>query len=746
MSQSLFGDDLPDLSTVRLAAGLSEAALAYSVNGILGEDWLSADQVAVIERRDPAGEGLTRRQHRAWYQACGYGDKMPPLDLGNPYAPLLHRRETIIAQVLGWPDPAFGEEDAQAGFDKAGILAAMAMWVRLPRLLVSGGFDAGKTFLCKALIGDPPHEQGGLLRSNYAPETRMITVIIHVDHRPPWLTQPVALMSAAFDLDRLYDRRHVEAELILAGDRALIERFAVHRKERPGGAATDQPWASDGGGSTADADTRVAENAAYCLVFMAAPLLRSLILIDPPGFDSGMVLDQERARKMAGLADIVVFLSQFVGFLNVRDFSLLAEQLRALQLYPRRVYPGMGAFRNLFVVATHARQSPADIDHVLSEGARRLWADSERSSKLFQRRAAEAGEADGAPARLLERFFAFYPNYPFAREPLQEDLADLLAGPFPRAFNRQAKTVTERILESARQYYARRVTRFDDLLSGRFRPADEVRAAEAARDEVDRSIVDHRRRMEAIIAEARRAGLEAANNVTDELYDPVRTEQMLRSNFERYDDAQRHLSAFITETIHGRLEDALNQPLQSYQSLVLGFARKVVSVDLSKASVDVDIAQNDLLTRLATVFFNNAPTTRAILQAISPRRDPALFFNLLWPVAPTVAAALAMMSIGNYVTRWPDLAKAVVGKLRDTNLRVALTEGVEATCASLRKEFDTLTAKARADRLADLARKQHRARQSGDEAMACFQRDRACAETNRRRIETLQRTLRDSDR
>ncbi|WP_160106195.1 hypothetical protein [Azospirillum sp. RU38E] len=671
---------------------------------------------------------------------------MPPLDLGNPYAPLLHRRETVIKHILNWPDSAFGDEDTQAGFDKAGLLANVATGLRLPRLLVSGGFDAGKTFLCKKLIGDPPHDQGGLLRSNYAPETKMITVIIHIDHRPPWLTQPVALMSAAFDLDRLYDQRHFKAELLLAGDRSLIDRYAVHQKQKPGDAGSGNPHGSDTGYEPTDTAVRAPENAVYCLVFMAAPLLRSLILLDPPGFDSGMVLDQERARKMAGLADIVIFLSQFVGFLNARDFGLLAEQVRALQLYSRQAYPGMGAFRNLYVVATHARQRQHDIDHVLSEGARRLWGDSERSSKLLQRRATDAGEAQRAPGRLLERFFAFYPDYPFTREPLREDLADLLSVPFPQAFNRRAKTATVQTLEAARLYYARRVTRLEEMLSGRRLVGDEVRLAETAQAQVDILVARYSKRLEEILTQARRAGLDAANQVADELYDPVRVEQMLRGSFDSFNKATQNCGVLIKETIQGRLEAALKDPILLYRAMVREFAREVVTIDLSLTGTTVNLNDEALVTGLAEKLFGGAMAGLLALDvAIIGTSFSALAF--LGPIGVAVAiAVIPLVAINHFATRWQELAGAVVAKFRAGTLRASLHDAVEATCVPMREQFTTLTSKVRADRLADLARKQRRSRQTISDAMACFRRERDLAEENRLRVEALQRSLKDGDR
>lgn len=200
------------------------------------------------------------------------------IDPGSPYTEL-YRQLDLLNQYI----------DFTPSIDKLDIPTPPATpndfreqikhYRKKPNLVLTGGFDAGKSHLANALLGSKS------LPTGYQSATRVITFVRHIEDRPVWFTKDILIFNEEFwlkdekgkqiiDIQLLDDQERYEKYSIQAGSFEILKKYGVH-------------------GENED----IAAHAA--VVYMDSPLLKACNLIDLPGYSDQpdeISKDVEKAR------------------------------------------------------------------------------------------------------------------------------------------------------------------------------------------------------------------------------------------------------------------------------------------------------------------------------------------------------------------------------------------------------------------------------------------------------------------
>ena len=243
---------IQDLRKLREGARLSQKQVA---------DILGIDQ-SQVSRYESDPSSLPFELGLRWHQALGQRVevgfetpvKIPGMDAGAPYNEL-RRRLGILAEYCDIPRLA--SKSVVPGQNSSGIeqLSGLIQSLRRkPNLGLVGKFDAGKSRIANSLIGDDS------LPTGYQPATRLVTIVRHLDDRPSWMREDVWIMSSGFDVNRADDEVHCKRYRVVAGNIRTLAEYGTY------------------GGKHENTD------AAFAMVYLPAPILKSCNIIDLPAF------------------------------------------------------------------------------------------------------------------------------------------------------------------------------------------------------------------------------------------------------------------------------------------------------------------------------------------------------------------------------------------------------------------------------------------------------------------------------
>ena len=386
---------LVDIKKAREQAGLSQQQLA----GMLG-----LDQAQVSRMEKSPGDISVERLLQV---STALGIPLTQL-LGNaePHHGLTVKVDTtqtdqlhnlarrIEESVLGFPSES-------ADLPGAGEARSLARLMRTkPNVVLTGPFDAGKTTLLNLLIGD------NALPTTFAPTTRTVTIVRHVDDRPDALTDELYLLGKGFNPQRWDEEEHVLEHRHQGGDLRDLDGHLAH-----GGA-------NDG--------------AEVALLFVDAEILRTCVLIDTPGdghdeIDSALAKDVLTDQR----TDVLIYMAPVQGFFR-------QDQIAHLHTLVRTVAPEKQSGRNVFVLMSHAAPSDSLSDEavarVLDGAADRFTSAMADGLDLWESESDEDIPMDGLEWDIRERMFPFYRGTDDASQPgirsrgqeFLDDLAHLL--------------------------------------------------------------------------------------------------------------------------------------------------------------------------------------------------------------------------------------------------------------------------------------------------------------------------------
>ncbi|MFA0372621.1 hypothetical protein AB4511_23820, partial [Vibrio sp. 10N.222.54.F6] len=123
--------------------------------------------------------------------------------------------------------------------------------------------------------------------------------LMHIDDQPSNINGQVAIFRKGFKPHMIHSKDLVNRYLIEQGGTDILDRLGVHNH-----------------------DESVTNDAYIAIVFMDAPILKKVWLLDTPGdLNSDDEQDTEKALGGIELADGVVFLSMHAGFFKESDLG-----------------------------------------------------------------------------------------------------------------------------------------------------------------------------------------------------------------------------------------------------------------------------------------------------------------------------------------------------------------------------------------------------------------------------------------
>jgi transcriptional regulator with XRE-family HTH domain len=532
--------NLFDLKGLREAAGISQTELGNRIN-------LSQAQ---ISRYEAEPGSATLEIAFAWLAACGSSPEIAPrafvparsvgIDAGRPYEGL-HRKLSLLEQYIE-TGPVPSDDLPPLSITPKDLLLKVRQWRRKPTLLLAGRFDSGKTRIANALLGSDN------LPSQYTPTTSVVTYVRHEAERPSWQNENVYVMGSGFDPSRWDDKGHCQAHRIVAGHFDTLRMFGT-RESR---------GASMG--------------AKHALVYMDAPLLHACTLIDVPGYSDTQ--DEEcSADGAARMADLLIYTSPAISFLDAADFLHLGLLLRAMLPIHARTSKGMEKYSNLFLVATHAAPTigKSDLNRILDRGAERMFV--QFKDTLFRSR-------DISQLELRERFKSFWYEDQTRRAGLEQGLHRTLSAVLPAAIEKHVDQEVKEIKAKAKSALSAQIEAYERTLAS----IDAARhSLMTLRDEEPmhrRRIREKREEVKRYISKLRNESREFVRIDIASMLTAVAIEQVIREHFSEKDVAKQDACAKLLEAAQFKVEEFLKKKSSQLTPVLEGFFREYdVSLD-----------------------------------------------------------------------------------------------------------------------------------------------------------------------
>ncbi|BAZ31087.1 XRE family transcriptional regulator [Cylindrospermum sp. NIES-4074] len=556
-----------DLLRYRQNAGIDQVDVANALG-------ISKMQVNLYEQAsDTVPMGLLVK----WLQILGVdlatamSAPIPPLkgiDPGSPYTEL-YRRLNLLNQYIDSNPPIDKLDIPTPPATPNDFRQRLKRYKQKPNVVLTGGFDAGKSHLANTMLGSKNLPVG------YQPATRVITFIRHIEDRPQWCQDDVLIVNDDFwlknekgkqiiDFLLLDDQERFEKYCIQAGSFDVLQRYGVH-------------------GENED----IAAHAA--VVYIDSPLLKACNLIDLPGFSDQpdeLSKDVEKANSAAQIADVVLYASPAKGHINAQDMSRLSNLLSLLPI-PENECSNFPTLGNLFIVATHA--DPSISDHQLkgipSGGARRLYKQVNEGALKAHR---DATNREIFQQDLQARFFTFWSERPDRCQSLFDDFTKLVDKLLPHIFICRVEREINAIKEANTNNYANQIEAYQKTLDDIDLRRKQLQTLEE--NELFRKQETQKKRDNVlkVISDLQKDTQASFKKYTNQLFTVDSVEAIIRSQYDNKKEAKDGISGYLIEKLQyelqgiiklnsDKLTPAIEDFLGSYQEALL----KVPNFDMS---------------------------------------------------------------------------------------------------------------------------------------------------------------------
>lgn len=525
------------LREYREKAGMSQAEIA----NILG---ISKTQVNLYEQ---APETLTTGLLMRWLQilevdmATVMTVPTPPLkavDAGTPYAEL-HHRLNLLNQYVDAASPVDTLDLPTQSATPKDLKKQLKLYKQKPNVVLTGGFDAGKSHMANALLGSTNLPVG------YQPATRVITFIRHVEDRPEWFKQNVLIFEEDFwlkdekgkqliDLQNLDNKERCEQYCLQSGSFDILQRYGVH-------------------GSNED----VAAHAA--VIYMASPILKACNLIDLPGYSDQpdeQSKDFEKANSAAQIADVLLYASPAKGHINGQDMVRLGVLLRLLPT-PEVECDNFPTLGNFFIVATHADPSIRDrqLPEILDKAAKRLF--NNLAETALERRQEQINRPI-TETDLRKRFFTFWSEKPGRCQNLFNELTQILGEFLPQArmcrIEREIKAIKEDNVKKYNSQIEAYQATFMAKANSQLLQLQSLQENEPTRQqetELKRNKIHQR------IKNLKQDNKNSFQRYVDKLLNVDRVEQIILDKYSNKKEAKEYLFVYLIEKLQNEVENII---------------------------------------------------------------------------------------------------------------------------------------------------------------------------------------------
>ncbi len=506
-----------DLAKMRADAKISQEEMATYLG-------ISQSQVSRYEQ-DPDNTPLG--VVKAWVKYCGDISTKQGLEYGAPYRGIATQIKLMSDYAETAPAPL---DDAL--FKGAPTAASFVREVRnlgrKPRVAACGRFDQGKSRLANTLMGSDA------LPTAYQPATAIISLVRHVSDRPSWIKEDVWIMRKGFDLNQANDEQHCNDYKIVAGSFDTLKKYGTHNDNQP-----------------ADADQCFA-----ALVYVDSPFLFGCDLLDLPGYGHSHD-DHTKAELAHSLADVLIYASAAQGFMDQQDLQFANALLKQLPTLEAKDGT-LPVLRNVYFVATMARQDQADLEDIITKASSRAY------THLLEGLQAR-GELIGRPISLTDfraRFFTYLVDDTSRRKAFEEDLADLLSKVCPVQVRGRLDGWVVELKNSTKAYCDGWTARLVEALENRDRAQGSLEMLERAEPLRQRRIGSKTERILSTIAANKSASTEHIKADLSKLVTPDYVEKRIRERYEDKKDAQQLAGSYLIDHIQNKLNSFLAERAQ----------------------------------------------------------------------------------------------------------------------------------------------------------------------------------------
>lgn len=517
----------------REKVGLSQADVA----NMLG---LSQAQVS---RYEQSSESVPMGLAVKWLQILGVdlatamSDVVLPcqgIDPGNPYSEL-YRRLSLISQYIDAAPPINTLGLPIQPPTPHDLRKQIKQYSRKPNLVLTGGFDAGKSHIANYLLGTQS------LPTAYQPATKVMTFVRHMEDRPDWFKEDVWILGENFwledehgqpiiDLLLLNDKERCEAYRLQAGTFDTLQQYGVH-----GGRETEIPAHS-------------------AVVYVDSQLLLSCNLIDLPGYadrPDEVSRDAGLANSGVKIADILIYTSPVIGHIDASDILRLNVLLRLLPAPENECdqFPTLG---NLFIIATHAHPgvSALQVEDAINGGATRLY---QESSNAFDRRREQTNRLI-TKDDVRKRFFPFWSETPERCKLLIEELKKTLGNSFPQSVMSRLDREIQAMKHDNKQQYSSLIESYEKMFNEielNYEQLQEIEKNEPIRK---KNSQNNRKKVSQKIDELKKDTKQSFHKEASKLINIEAIEQMIQNRYTNKKEAREYAPGYLVEQLQSTLE------------------------------------------------------------------------------------------------------------------------------------------------------------------------------------------------
>lgn len=312
---------------------------------------------------------------------------------------------------------------------------------RKPRIVFSGKSDSGKSTMINALIGKEK------MPTNWTPTTSIIVYVKDILERPDYIEDELWIFrkgkNTEWDDTRLYDEKYCREWKIASGNAEILSQYGVRK---------GHDYNKDVGSA---------------VLFVDSPILKNCDILDIPGITAGIESDNIAANQAQLKADVLVYLSQASGFLQIEDANYLKEALEVLSPLEETEGTGLSPMSNLFIVATHAHHiNPrTDLKNICDSGCDR-FADTVADS--FWQRYSHNSKKIFTKKDLRKRFFTYAIDIEDLRENFEKELKNTIEN-LPKLLEKKVFNITKDYIKNESEKMKKEVQKYEGLINERER-------------------------------------------------------------------------------------------------------------------------------------------------------------------------------------------------------------------------------------------------------------------------------------
>lgn len=557
-----------DFRGYREKAGMTQAEVANSLG-------ISQSQVSRYEHSPatvPMGIAVK------WLQIFGVDiatamsaptPSLQAIDPGTPYAELYHRLN-LLNQYIDVAPPAETLDLQTQLATPQKLKEQLKLYKQKPNVVLTGGFDAGKSHMANALLGSKNLPVG------YQPATRVITFIRHIEDRPEWFKKDVLIFNEKFwlkdekdkqiiDLLLLDDKERCTQYCLQSGSFDILQKYGVH-------------------GSNEDISAHAA------VVYMDSPLLQACNLIDLPGYSDQpdeVSKDVEKANSAAQIADVLLYASPAKGHINGQDMIRLGSLLRSLPT-PENECNNFPTLGNLFIVATHADPSISDeqLKEIPDKAAKRLH--NNLGETVIKRRIELTNRAI-TEEDLQKRFFTFWSERSDRCQNLFNELTHILSEFLPQARMCRVEREIKAIKEDNTKKYESQIEAYKktfcdiDLQRTQLQALEENESARKQETQQKRNKVNQR------INELKKDTSNSFRTYLEQLLNVDAVEQIIRNKYTDEKEAKEYLAGYLVEQLQNEAENIIKTNSEKLRPEIEAFLDSYQEALLKLPNLDISI-------------------------------------------------------------------------------------------------------------------------------------------------------------